>query len=40
MFGGEENIPKSVLDAMKLQDYGKGRPLTARPSWPSRTPST
>ena len=30
MFGGEEKIPKSVLDAMKLQDYGKGRPLTAR----------
>ncbi|MBR1589137.1 MAG: hypothetical protein IJ658_12525 [Kiritimatiellae bacterium] len=30
MFGGESNIPKSVLDAMKLQDYGKGKPLTAR----------
>ena len=30
MFGGEDHIPDSVKDAMKLQDYGKGRPLTAR----------
>ncbi|MBQ7738302.1 MAG: hypothetical protein IJT59_01415, partial [Desulfovibrionaceae bacterium] len=30
MFGGENNIPKKVLDAMKLDDYGKGKPLTAR----------
>ena len=30
MFGGENRIPKSVKDAMKLQDYGKGKPLTAR----------
>ena len=30
LFGGESNIPKSVLDTMKLQDYGKGKPLTAR----------
>lgn len=30
MFGGESNIPKSVKDAMKLGDYGKGKPLTAR----------
>ena len=26
MFGGESNIPKSVKDAMKLGDYGKGKP--------------
>ena len=30
MFGGEDNIPNIVKDAMKLDDYGKGRPLTAR----------
>ena len=30
MFGGENNIPPEVLDAMKLADYGKGKPLTAR----------
>jgi len=30
MFGGEKNIPRAVLDAMKLNDYGKGKPLTAR----------
>ena len=30
MFGGEKNIPKSVLDAMRMQDFDKGKPLTAR----------
>ena len=30
MFGGEDNIPSIVKDAMKLDDYGHGRPLTAR----------
>ncbi len=30
MFGGEKNIPPSVINEMKLDDYGKGRPLTAR----------
>ena len=30
MFGGEERIPENVLKAMKLEDYGKGKPLTAR----------
>lgn len=30
MFGGESHIPESVLKAMKLEDYGKGKPLTAR----------
>lgn len=30
MFGGMDNIPERVQDAMKLADYGKGRPLTAR----------
>ena len=30
MFGGEDNIPANVKDAMRLDDYGKGRPLTAR----------
>ena len=30
MFGGESLIPASVKDAMKLEDYGKGKPLTAR----------
>ena len=29
-FGGVENIPDNVVDAMKMNDYGKGRPLTAR----------
>ncbi|MBQ7190559.1 MAG: hypothetical protein IJR99_14220 [Kiritimatiellae bacterium] len=30
MFGGENHIPDSVKEAMKLEDYGKGKPLTAR----------
>lgn len=30
MFGGETHIPASVKSAMKLGDYDKGRPLTAR----------
>ena len=30
MFGGEKNIPKSVMKAMLMSDYGKGKPLTAR----------
>ena len=30
MFGGEERIPPNVKEAMRLQDYGDGRPLTAR----------
>ncbi|MBR6371839.1 MAG: hypothetical protein IKS20_01530, partial [Victivallales bacterium] len=30
MFGGEQNIPDSVKDAMKMNDFEKGRPLTAR----------
>lgn len=30
MFGCEEDIPDSVLKAMKFEDYGKGKPLTAR----------
>ena len=30
LFGGFDKIPKSVKDVMKLGDYGKGRPLTAR----------
>ncbi len=30
MFGGESHIPDSVKVAMKLEDYGKGKPLTAR----------
>ena len=30
MFGGEAKIPKSVKKAMLLDDYGKGKPLTAR----------
>ncbi len=30
MFGGEDHIPDSVKDAMKMNDFGKGRPLTAR----------
>ena len=30
MFGGESKVPQGVKDAMKLADYGKGKPLTAR----------
>lgn len=30
MFGGEALIPDSVKTAMKLEDYGKGKPLSAR----------
>ena len=30
MFGGEENIPRSVKKAMLLADYDKGKPLSAR----------
>ena len=30
MFGGENNIPDSVKEAMLFKDYGKGKPLTAR----------
>lgn len=30
MFGGMDKVPDSVKDAMKLDDYGKGKPLTAR----------
>jgi len=30
MFGGENNIPDNVKTAMKLNDYGKGKPLTAK----------
>lgn len=30
MFGGEDRIPESVRDAMKMADFGKGKPLTAR----------
>ncbi len=30
MFGGENNIPDSVKDAMLLKDFGSGKPLTAR----------
>lgn len=30
MFGGENHIPDNVRDAMKLEDYGRGKPLTAR----------
>lgn len=30
LFGGAENIPKNVAKAMRLGDYGKGKPLTAR----------
>ncbi len=28
--GGVDHIPDNVKDAMKMQDYGKGKPLTAR----------
>ena len=30
MFGGESRVPSGVWDAMRLEDYDKGRPLTAR----------
>ena len=30
MFGGERNIPDIVRDNMKLENFGKGKPLTAR----------
>ena len=30
MFDGEKNIPQSVRDAMHLDAYGKGKPLTAK----------
>lgn len=30
MFGGEQNIPESVKEAMLLKDYDCGKPLTAR----------
>jgi len=30
LFGGERNIPDVVRDNMKLEDFGKGKPLTAR----------
>ncbi len=30
MFGGEKFIPDLVRDNMKLEDFGKGKPLTAR----------
>ena len=30
MFGGEEKIPETVKNAMKFEDFGKGKPLTAR----------
>ena len=30
MFGGEANIPASVRNTMKMEDYGQGKPLTAR----------
>lgn len=30
MFGGDNKIPQSVKKAMKLGDYGRGKPLTAR----------
>ena len=29
MFGGEDRIPPKVLDAMNIQDYERGKPLTA-----------
>ena len=29
MFGGEDRIPPKVLTAMNIQDYGRGKPLTA-----------
>ena len=30
IFGGESLVPPSVREALKLEDYGSGRPLTAR----------
>ena len=30
MFGGESLVPPSVREALKLEDYGAGKPLTAR----------
>ena len=30
LFGGEDSIPDDVIKAMRLGDYDKGRPLTAR----------
>lgn len=30
LFGGVDKIPQSVKDAMKLKDYGQGKPLTVR----------
>ena len=30
LFGGEKNIPKSVMDVMLAKDYNCGKPLTAR----------
>lgn len=30
MFGGEKNIPKTVMKALKTEDYYCGKPLTAR----------
>ncbi|MCR5379993.1 MAG: hypothetical protein K6G44_03330, partial [Lentisphaeria bacterium] len=30
VFGGESKIPESVKTAMIMQDYGRGKPLTAR----------
>ena len=30
MFGSEANIPRSVREAMNLDDFGQGKPLTAR----------
>ena len=30
MFGGEAKIPPAVLKAMQMEDYGHGKPLTAR----------
>ena len=30
MFGGEERIPENVRTAMKMEDYDKGKPLSAR----------
>ena len=30
IFGGEKFIPDIVRDNMKLEDFGKGKPLTAR----------
>ena len=30
IFGGMNNVPKNVMDAMLMKDYGVGKPLTAR----------